>query len=165
MIRRAAVVAVGRLKGWAADGCEDYLSRLRLYFPVEVQEEDMNRRPARDVLATEAGRLLKRIPAGAHVIALDREEGKPISSEDLARRLASLGVSGNSHVAFVLGGPLGLSPEVLGRADEHLSFGRITLPHALARVVLLEQLFRAVKIERGERYHWYLRFAPQLISH
>ena len=157
MIRRATVVAVGRLKGWAAEGCEDYLGRLRRYFPVEVAEvpeENMNRRPAGDVLATEGERLLKRIPAGSHVVALDREKGEPLSTEDLARRLASLGVSGRSHVAFVLGGPLALSPQVLSRSDEHLSFGRITLPHALARVVLLEQLYRAVKIERGEKYHW-----------
>ena len=157
MIRRATVVAVGRLKGWAAEGCEDYLGRLRRYFPVEVAEvpeEDMNRRPASDVLATEGERLLKRIPAGSHVVALDREKGEPLSTEDLARRLASLGVSGRSHVAFVLGGPLGLSPKLLSRSDERFSFGRITLPHALARVVLLEQLYRAVKIERGEKYHW-----------
>jgi 23S rRNA (pseudouridine1915-N3)-methyltransferase len=150
-------VAVGKLKGWAAEGCDDYLNRLRRYFPVEVAEvpeEDLNRRPASDVLATEGERLLKRLPAGAHVIALDRERGKPTSSEELAHTLASLGVSGRSHVAFVLGGPLGLSPEVLGQADERLSFGKITLPHALARVVLLEQLYRAVKIERGEKYHW-----------
>ena len=150
-------MAVGRLKGWAAEGCEDYLGRLRRYFPVEVAEipeEDMNRRLASDVLATEGERLLKRIPAGSHVVALDREKGEPLSSEDLARRLASLGVSGRSHVAFVLGGPLGLSPKVLSWSDERLSFGRITLPHALARVVLLEQLYRAVKIERGEKYHW-----------
>jgi 23S rRNA (pseudouridine1915-N3)-methyltransferase len=157
VIRGATVVAVGRLKGWAAEGCEDYLGRLRRYFPVEVAEipeEDMNRRLASDVLATEGERLLKRIPAGSHVVALDREKGEPLSSEDLARRLASLGVSGRSHVAFVLGGPLGLSPKVLSWSDERLSFGRITLPHALARVVLLEQLYRAVKIERGEKYHW-----------
>jgi 23S rRNA (pseudouridine1915-N3)-methyltransferase len=157
VIRRATVVAVGRLKGWAADGCDDYLNRLRRYFPVElaeVPEEDMNRRPASDVLATEGERLLKRLPAGAYVIALDREKGKQLSSEEFAGRLSSLGVSGRSHVAFLLGGPLGLSTRVLERADERLSLGNVTLPHALARVVLLEQLYRAVKIERGEKYHW-----------
>ena len=88
------------------------------------------------------------------MIALDRERGKPLSSEELARKLSSVGVSGRSHIVFVLGGPLGLSPKVLGRADERLSFGPMTLPHALARIVLLEQLYRAVKIERGEKYHW-----------
>ena len=157
MIRRATIVAIGRLRGWAAEGCDDYLGRLRRYFPVEVvevPEEDMNRRTTDEVLAVEGQRLLKRIPAGTHVVVLDREHGKALSSEDLARKLASLGVSGRSHVAFVLGGPLGLSPEVIGRADERLSFGPVTLPHALARVVLLEQLYRALKIGRGEKYHW-----------
>jgi 23S rRNA (pseudouridine1915-N3)-methyltransferase len=157
VIRRATIVAVGRLKGWAAEGCDDYLARLRRYFPVEVvevPEVDMNRRPPEEVLAAEEQRLLKRLPARAHVVALDRERGRPLSSEDLARKLDALGGSGRSHVAFVLGGPLGLSAGVLARADERLSFGPITLPHALARVVLLEQLYRAVKIGRGEKYHW-----------
>jgi 23S rRNA (pseudouridine1915-N3)-methyltransferase len=157
VIRHATIVAVGRPRGWTAEGCDDYLARLRRYFPVdivEIPEEDMNRRSTGEVLASEGERLLKRLPAGAHVIALDREKGKPLSSEELARRLSSLGVSGRSHVALVLGGPLGLSEDVLGRADERLSLGPITLPHALARVVLLEQLYRAVKIERGEKYHW-----------
>ena len=157
MIRRTTIVAVGRLKGWAAEGCDDYLARLRRYFPIEVievPEEDMNRQSAKEVLAAEGERLLKRIPAGSHAVALDRERGKQVSSEELARKLSSLGVSGRSHVAFVLGGPLGLSSKVLERADEHLSLGPMTLPHALARVVLLEQLYRAVKIGRGEKYHW-----------
>jgi 23S rRNA (pseudouridine1915-N3)-methyltransferase len=157
VIRRATIVAVGRLKGWAAEGCDDYLARLRRYFAVqvvEVPEEDMNRYPAEEVLTAEGERLLKRLPAGAHVVALDRERGKPLSSDELARKLSSLSVSGRSHVAFVVGGPLGVSPELLERADERLSFGPMTLPHALARVVLLEQLYRAVKIGRGEKYHW-----------
>ena len=157
MIRHATIVAIGRLKGWTAEGCDDYLGRLRRYFPVEVvevPEEDMNRRSAGEVLAAEGERLLKRLPAGAYVVALDRERGKALSSEDLARKLSSLGVSGRSRVVFVLGGPLGLSADVLGQADERLSFGPITLPHALARVVLLEQLYRAVKIGRREKYHW-----------
>ncbi|MCA1847543.1 MAG: 23S rRNA (pseudouridine(1915)-N(3))-methyltransferase RlmH [Actinobacteria bacterium] len=157
MIRRATIVAVGRLRGWTAEGCDDYIIRLRRYFPVEVvevPEEDINRRTAEEVLAAEAQRLLKRLPDRAHVVALDGERGKSLSSEDLARKLDALGGSGRSHVAFVLGGPLGLSPDVLDQADERLSLGPITLPHALARVVLLEQLYRATKIERGEKYHW-----------
>lgn len=157
MIRRATIVAVGSLRGWAANGADDYLKRLRRFFPlevVEVPEEDLNRRSPEEVLAAEAGRLLKRVPAGAYVISLDREKGEPVSSEKLAQRLNSLGISGRSHVAFVLGGPLGLSTEVFKRADALVSFGPVTLPHALARVVLLEQLYRAAKINRGERYHW-----------
>lgn len=157
MIRRATIVAVGRLKGWADEGCEDYAARLRRYFPVEiieVAEEDMNRRSRQEVLSAEGERLLKKLPGGAHAVALDRERGRQISSEKLASRLDSLGASGASHVAFLLGGPLGLSEEALAKADEKWSFGAATLPHALARVVLLEQLYRGVKIGRGEKYHW-----------
>jgi 23S rRNA (pseudouridine1915-N3)-methyltransferase len=157
VLRRATVVAVGRLRGWSADGAEDYLKRLRRYFSVEVvevPEEDLNRSSPREVLAAEGGRLLRRLPEGAYTFALDRERGEALSSEAFAGKLSSVGLSGRSHAAFVLGGPLGLSPEVLRRADAKVSFGPITLPHALARVVLLEQLYRAAKIERGERYHW-----------
>lgn len=157
MLRRATIVAVGSLKGWAAEGADDYLKRLRRSFVVEiveVPEEDLNRRNTEEVLEAEAGKLLKRIPAGAYVISLDRERGEQLSSEKLARRLDSLGLSGRSHVAFIVGGPLGLSPKVVGKADALVSFGPITLPHALARVVLLEQLYRASKINRGEKYHY-----------
>lgn len=157
MIRRATIVAVGKLKGWPAEGCADYTKRLRRHFPVEiveVAEEDMNRRTREEVFAAEGERISKRVPAGSHLVALDRERGRRLSSEDLARRLASLGVSGQSHLTLLIGGPLGLPPGLVGHADEVWSFGEITLPHALARVVLLEQLYRAVKIERGEKYHW-----------
>ncbi len=157
MIRRATIVAVGSLKGWAADGAHDYLKRLRRSFAVEVvevAEEDLNRRTAAEVLNLEARKLLKQVPSGAYKIALDRERGEALSSEKLAQRLDSLGLSGRSHVVFVLGGSLGLSPKLLREADALISFGQITLPHALARVVLLEQLYRASKISRGEKYHY-----------
>ena len=157
MISRCTLVFVGKPKGWAATGSEDYTDRLRRYFPVdivEVAEEDMNRRSHKEVLSAEGERILKRLPTEAYVISLDREKGKQHPSEVLALKLEDLGVSGRSHVAFVIGGPLGLSPDVLQRSNELWSFGSITLPHALARVVLLEQLYRAAKIHRNERYHW-----------
>ena len=157
MIRRATILAVGKLRGWSADASDDYAKRLRRYFQtdiIEIPEEDMNRRSAGEVISIEEKRLTKRIPDGAHLVTLDRARGKRISSEDLSRRLGSLGVSGRGHVAVVIGGPLGLSSDLLDRADEAWSFGEITLPHALARVVLLEQLYRAAKIQRNEKYHW-----------
>ena len=157
MIRRCTLVSVGKLKGWAAEGSEDYAKRLRRYFPVniiEVAEEDMNRRSHNEVLSAEGDRILERLPKEAYLISLDREKGKQHPSEKLAQRLEDLGLSGRSQVAFVIGGPLGLSPEVLKRSNELWSFGSITLPHALARVVLLEQLYRAAKIHRKEKYHW-----------
>jgi 23S rRNA (pseudouridine1915-N3)-methyltransferase len=157
LIRRCTIVCVGKQKGWAAEASEDYAKRLRRYFPVdiiEVPEEDMNRRSREEVLSREGDRILKRLPAEAYVISLDRERGKQLPSERLAKKLEDLGVSGLSYLAFAIGGPLGLSPEVLRRSRELWSFGEITLPHALARIVLLEQIYRAVKIQRGEKYHW-----------
>jgi 23S rRNA (pseudouridine1915-N3)-methyltransferase len=157
VIRRCTLVSVGKPKGWAAEASEDYVKRLRRYFPVniiEVPEEDMNRSSSKEVLAAEGGRILKRLPKDAYVISLDREKGKQRPSEKIALKLEELGTSGRSHVAFVIGGPLGLSPDVLQRSNDLWSFGSITLPHSLARVVLLEQLYRAAKIHRNEKYHW-----------
>jgi 23S rRNA (pseudouridine1915-N3)-methyltransferase len=157
VIRCCTLVSVGKPKGWAAEASKDYASRLRRYFPVnvfEVAEEDMNRRSHKEVLSAEGERILKRLPKGAYVISLDREKGKQHPSERLALKLEDLGASGRSHVAFVIGGPLGLSPDVLQRSNDIWSFGSITLPHSLARVVLLEQLYRAAKIHRNEKYHW-----------
>jgi 23S rRNA (pseudouridine1915-N3)-methyltransferase len=157
VIRRCTLVSVGKPKGWAAEASKDYASRLRRYFPVnvfEVAEEDMNRRSHKEVLSAEGERILKRLPKEAYVISLDREKGKQHPSERLALKLEDLGASGRSHVAFVIGGPLGLSPDVLRRSNELWSLGSITLPHALARVALLEQLYRAEKMHRNEKYHW-----------
>jgi 23S rRNA (pseudouridine1915-N3)-methyltransferase len=157
VIRRCTIVCVGRPRGWAAEASEDYSKRLRRYFQVdiiEVAEENINRRSREEVLSTEGDRILKRLPADAYVISLDREKGKQLPSERHAKKLEDFGVSGRGHIAFAIGGPLGLSPEVVRSSRELWSFGPITLPHALARVVLLEQIYRAVKIQRGEKYHW-----------
>jgi 23S rRNA (pseudouridine1915-N3)-methyltransferase len=157
VIRRCTIVCVGKPRGWTAQGSEDYAKRLRRYFPVdiiEVAEEDINRRSREEVLSREGDRILKRLPPDAYVISLDREEGKQLPSERLAEKLEDLGVWGHGHVAFVIGGPWGLSSEILRSSRELWSFGPITLPHALARVVLLEQIYRSVKIHRGEKYHW-----------
>ena len=157
MIRRCTIVCVGKPRGWAAEASEDYSKRLRRYFPVdiiEIAEENINRRSREEVLSREGDRILKRLPTDAYVIALDREKGKQLPSERLAEKLEGFGVSGCGHIALAIGGAWGLSPEVLRSSRELWSFGPITLPHALARVVLLEQIYRAVKIERGEKYHW-----------
>ncbi|MBP5291294.1 MAG: 23S rRNA (pseudouridine(1915)-N(3))-methyltransferase RlmH, partial [Lachnospiraceae bacterium] len=100
----------------------------------------------------EGQRLLSRIPDGAYVIAL-AIEGESMSSVQLARRLESLTSSGESHIVFVIGGSLGLSPEVMGRSDMQLSFSKMTFPHQLMRVILLEQIYRSFRIIRGEPYH------------
>ena len=80
-------------------------------------------------------------------------EGKALDSVELSEKIEQLGVRGISHIAFVIGGSLGLSPAVIGRADEALSFSRMTFPHQLMRVILLEQIYRSFRIMKGEPYH------------
>ena len=151
------IVAVGKLKErfWT-DACAEYLKRLQPYAKTTVVEiADVD--PARAggeaaAVAREGEAILKALPDRAHVVVL-AIDGKQRSSEALSERIDALGVSGVGEVLFVIGGSCGVSADVRARADELLSFGPITLPHNLARVVLLEQLYRGCKISRGEPYH------------
>lgn len=151
------IVAVGKLKErfWT-DACAEYLKRLQPYAKTEVREvADVDPARAGGVEAArerEGAAVLAALPASSHVVLL-AIEGKEHSSEGLARRIDSLKVHGTSDIAFVVGGSDGVSDAVRARADETLSFGPVTLPHNLARVVLLEQLYRTQKISRGEPYH------------
>lgn len=154
------VVAVGKLKErfWS-DACAEYLKRLQPYAKTEVREiADVDPRKAGgvegartkegDAICTE----LAKLGPDTHVMLL-AIDGKERSSEGLSKRLDSLMLQGTSSFAFVIGGSDGVSDAVRARADELLSFGPITLPHNIARVVLLEQLYRAQKISKGEPYH------------
>ncbi len=137
------VVVVGRLKEpfWAAAEA-DYLARLRHHAQVEVRE-------VKDDAA-----LLAALPARARLVALDAR-GELLSSEEIAKKVigAAEQHGGGAPLAFAIGGADGLSNAVRARAERSLAFGRITLPHRLARVVLLEQIYRAYAILRGEPYH------------
>ena len=154
---KITVVAVGKLKErfWK-DAVAEYAKRLGGYCQlklVEVADRDPTKTGGDDkAMEAEAADILRALGAQTHVILL-AIDGKQRSSEDLAQRLEQLSVSGKSDVAFVIGGSTGVSQQVRARADETLSFGPITLPHNLARVVLLEQLYRACKISHGEPYH------------
>ena len=154
---KITVVAVGKLKErfWA-DACAEYAKRLQAFATVkmvEVPDRDPAKFGGEDAgRALEGKGILAAIPERAHVILLDIG-GTERSSEEIAARLDGLMTRGSSNIAFVIGGSCGVSREVRERADERLSFGRITLPHNLARVVLLEQVYRAFKIMRGEPYH------------
>ena len=151
------VVAVGKLKErfWV-DACAEYLKRLQPYAKTTVVEvADVDPAKASGETAAverEGAAVLKALPERAHVILL-AIDGKQRSSEALSTRIDDLALSGASEIAFVIGGSCGTSAAVRSRADETLSFGPITLPHNLARVVLLEQLYRACKISRNEPYH------------
>lgn len=154
------VVCVGKLRErFFADAAAEYLKRLRRLMPVTVVEVPDEPEPVQPgevqnemTLRREGERILARLSDRDHVIALC-VDARQYESPELAARLDSLFTQGKSHIAFVIGGSLGLHPSVLARADERMSMSRMTFPHQLARVMLLEQLFRAAKINAGERYH------------
>lgn len=137
----------------------EYLKRLHSYARlemVEVREEILpptgERNAVETVLKKEGEHLLQRIPDNSYVVALDRE-GVMLTSEEFADFLHNLGLQGQSKLYFVIGGSAGLARTVLDRASMRLSFSKFTFPHQLMRVILLEQLYRAFKIIRGEKYH------------
>ena len=96
---------------------------------------------------------MKLVPSGSYLFVLD-VYGKELSSEELAERIDKLGVSGRSSLTFLIGGAFGLSKEVRQAADMKLSFSRLTFTHQMVRLLLVEQIYRAFKINRGEKYHW-----------
>jgi len=153
------IVCVGKLKEqYWRDACAEYMKRLGAYCKPEVIEVAEEKLPAgasatdeKKVIEAEGRSLLDKIGKGDYVIALDIK-GKELSSEELAGRINEISFE-SSSLAFLIGGSLGLSDEVKQRADAKVSFGRITLPHQLARVVALEQIYRAFKINAGETYH------------
>jgi 23S rRNA (pseudouridine1915-N3)-methyltransferase len=138
---KLTVLAVGKLRdAWVQEGCAEYLKRLRGKLPIEVIDVKDERE------------LERRLPGRARVWALD-ERGAQLTSEELAARLGDHMAHGSAGIAFLVGGADGLSPERRRAADFVWSLGRLTLPHRLARLILLEQLYRAVTILRGEPYH------------
>jgi len=151
------IIAVGKLKEkYWRDACAEYLRRLAPYAKVDVKEiADIDPAKAGGVpaaLAKEGAAILTAIPEKSYTILL-AIKGKETGSEALSSFIDRLAVGGTSHITFIIGGSDGVSEPVCARADHLMSFGPITLPHNLARVVLLEQLYRAFKISRGEPYH------------
>ena len=144
---KITVIAVGKLKErfWR-DACAEYSKRLGGYCNLTVREIPDSNREQESTLVLEA------LPENATIIVLDIQ-GKETSSEALASRIERYTVEGVSHLVFVIGGSDGLTNAVKERASLHMSFGPITLPHNLARVVLLEQVYRAFKIIKREPYH------------
>jgi 23S rRNA (pseudouridine1915-N3)-methyltransferase len=147
------LVAVGKLRQYYRAACDDYLQRLEHYGPVLEREvrEAGRARTAELCRRDESDRLLRALPKGAVLVALDRG-GRPWSSEELARQLERWRGAA-APLALVIGGACGLDPKLLQQARHSWSLGPLTLPHELARVVVLEQLYRAWTILRGEPYH------------
>ena len=151
---RAWLIAVGdKMPDWVRQGYAEYAKRLSRELPlqlVEISTKSRSRDTAR-AMADEGAALLSAIPRGAHVIALDGH-GQPWSSEDLARQLERWRMLGKD-VAFLVGGPDGFAADVLARTDQRWSLGPATLPHPLVRIVVAEQLYRAVSQLGNHPYH------------
>ena len=137
----------------------EYAKRLSRYCKLEVVEVADEKTPdgasstvENMIKDKEGNRILSKIPDDAYVVAL-AIEGVMLDSESLAKRIEKLGVSGNSHIVFIIGGSLGLSTNVLNRSDLLLSFSKMTFPHQMMRVILLEQIYRSYRIMNNEPYH------------
>ena len=154
------LVTVGKLKEkYLKDGIAEYSKRISRYAAVEMIELADEKTPDRasdseneKILNLEGNRILSKIGDREFVVVL-AIEGKILSSEEFSKQLEQASINGYSTLTFVIGGSLGLSPQVKNRANLSLSFGRLTLPHQLMRLVLVEQIYRAFTIQQGSPYH------------
>ena len=157
---KITILAVGKVKEKYFTGAiQEYSKRLSRYCKLEIVEVADEKTPDRAsereeelIREKEAQRLQKYIREDAYVIAL-AIDGQQTTSEGFADKIHTLGLKGQSHIIFVIGGSIGLAPSVQQRADEKLSFSKMTFPHQLMRVVLLEQIYRGYRIIHGEPYH------------
>lgn len=157
---KITLVTVGKIKEkFYTEAIAEYSKRLSRYCRLEIIQVADEKTPdgasetlERQIKDREGERILAQIRDGAYVIAL-AIQGQMLSSEQLAARIEQLGISGQSQIVLVIGGSLGLSDAVLKRADYQLSFSRMTFPHQLMRVILLEQIYRSYRIISGEPYH------------
>lgn len=157
---KVTVIGVGKLKEkYLKEGVGEYAKRLSRFCDLQLVEVEDEQAPEtlsaaqeEQIKRKEAARILGRLKEGAFLIVLD-VKGVKKSSEEFASTLQSCFNSGRSNITFVIGGSLGLDPELLKKADLRLSFSDMTFPHQLTRLILLEQVFRAFKIIHGETYH------------
>ena len=154
------IIAVGKLKEkYLKEAVSEYSKRLSKYCRLDIIEvsdekapENMSQAEEESVKNKEGQAILKYVKSDTYVIALIIE-GKMLTSEAFADFINELGIKGKSNIAFIIGGSLGLSGEVIKRADYKLSFSPMTFPHQLMRVVLMEQIYRGFRIIKGEPYH------------
>ncbi|MFA5134602.1 MAG: 23S rRNA (pseudouridine(1915)-N(3))-methyltransferase RlmH [Patescibacteria group bacterium] len=154
---RISIIAVGAIKeAYWTDAIGEYLKRLKPFARVDIREVSAahfrSKREGKNALMQESERLLSVVPKQCFGIALDLH-GKRYDSEEFARELQAW-TSAGQHLAFFIGGPLGLSGEVQKRAHAKLSLSSLTFTHQMARVILLEQIYRAITIQKGKTYHY-----------
>ena len=159
-MQRVTVLCVGKLKEkFYTDAAAEYVKRLQRYCKLDVVELPEYRLPEepspaeiQKALQTEGAAIRERLPKGGAMVALCIE-GKPCSSEELSRRLTELGVQGKTQITFLIGGSGGLDESLKQQADWRLSMSPMTFPHHMARIMLLEQIYRAYQIAGGAKYH------------
>lgn len=157
---KITLITVGKIKEkYMKDAIAEYSKRLSRYCKLEIIEVTDEKTPDQSSEAVdnairdkEGERILKHIRDDMYVITLEIA-GKMLTSEELAEKIENLGIQGSSSIAFVIGGSIGLGSEVLKRSDYALSFSKMTFPHQLMRVILLEQVYRSFRIINGEPYH------------
>ena len=157
---RITLVTVGKIKEkYLEQAIAEYSKRLSRYCRLEIIQVADEKTPEgassaveEQIKEKEGERILSQIREGAYVIAL-AIDGQMLDSVELSQKISKLGIDGISHIVFVIGGSLGLSSRVLKRADYKLSFSRMTFPHQLMRVILLEQIYRSYRLISGEPYH------------
>lgn len=157
---KITIITVGKIKEkYLKDAIAEYSKRLSKYCKLEIVEVADEKTPdnASEVVEEqirdkEAERIMKYVKDDAYVITLEIA-GKQLTSEELADKIEKLGVQGTSHIILVIGGSIGLGKAVLNRSDYALSFSKMTFPHQLMRVILLEQVYRSYRIMNGEPYH------------
>lgn len=147
------IIAIGKIKEkFYRDAIEEYLKRLKKYEKIEIIElKDETSASSKENLKKEATLILSKIDDKDYVIALDRK-AKDLSSKDFALTLSKISLE-SSKITFVIGGSEGLAKEVLDRSNRRVSFSKLTFPHQLFRVILLEQIYRAYRINNNEKYH------------
>jgi len=156
---KITIIGVGKIKEkYLTEGIKDYVKRLSKYTKLEIIEvpdlkapENLSRKEKRIILDKEGNKIVTKIK-DSYVIALEKE-GVKFSSEELAKKIEAIKTYSSSHITFIIGGSLGLSPSVLNKADLKMSFSEMTFPHQLMRLVLLEQIYRAFRINNNEPYH------------
>jgi 23S rRNA (pseudouridine1915-N3)-methyltransferase len=155
MLRLSLITASNRQPEWVEAGADDYAKRLRGRCKLDIKTVPLARRtpstPVERAIADEGERMLALLPAAAHVVAL-LENGKPWSTKDLAAKVEAWMQRG-APVAFLVGGPDGLSPECVARANERWSLSNLTLPHGLVRIVAAEAVYRAWSLLENHPYH------------
>ena len=158
---RFYVICIGKLKdAYLRDGVAEFVKRMRPYGGItitELNESKIGDKPSdadrKQVVVEEGERLLKNVPKNAYTVLLD-VYGKTMSSEDLAKTVAKLEVDGVSDMAFIVGGAFGVSDDLRRSVNYKLSFSPMTFTHQMVRLLLVEQIYRASKINRNEPYHW-----------